>query len=101
MQGRLSPTSDVREYDQIPCETPPWVCIGKAKLIVTVEEHNIYGGLGSAVAEHLSIIESSPKQLFHGISDKYTKEGDYNSLKNKHGLIATKIMNRILKNYDK
>ena len=75
--------------------------INKAKLIVTVEEHNIFGGLGSAVAEHISKIESSPKQIFYGISDKYTKEGDYNSLKNKHELVSTKIMNRILKNYDK
>ena len=54
----------------------------KSKLIVTVEEHNIIGGLGSAVSEVLSNIRNSPKQLTIGINDSYTKSGSYKYLKN-------------------
>jgi transketolase len=42
----------------------------KAKLIVTVEEHTIYGGLGGLVAEILS--EASPKKVVRfGIEDRW------------------------------
>jgi len=69
----------------------------KTKLIVTVEEHNILGGLGSAVAEYKSELKNSPPQLFLGIKDIYDKGGEYIFLKKKHGLTAEKIVNAILK----
>ena len=31
-------------------------------LVVSIEEHNVIGGLGSAIAEHLSKLSNSPKQ---------------------------------------
>ena len=70
----------------------------KSKLIVSVEEHNIIGGLGSAISEYKSTIVNSPKQLFIGIEDKYGKGGEYNFLKEKHGLTSNKIVNQILMN---
>ena len=36
-------------------------------MIITVEEHNIIGGLGSAVSEVMSTVKNSPKQLFWGL----------------------------------
>jgi transketolase len=43
---------------------------GKAKLVVTVEEHTIYGGLGGLVAEILS--EASPRKVVRfGIEDRW------------------------------
>lgn len=33
----------------------------KSKLIVSVEEHNVIGGLGSAVSEHKASILNSPR----------------------------------------
>ena len=36
----------------------------QAKLIVTVEEHNIIGGLGSAVSEVMSEINHTQKNIF-------------------------------------
>ena len=68
----------------------------KSKLIVSVEEHNIIGGLGSAVSEYKSTIANSPKQLFIGIEDTYGKGGEYQFLKEKHGLTSNKIVNQIL-----
>ncbi len=70
------------------------------KLIVSVEEHNIYGGLGSAIAEYNSTFTNSPKQLFLGIKDIYGSGGTYNFLKEKHRLDPEKIVEDILKNLD-
>ena len=49
----------------------------KSKLIVSVEEHNIIGGLGSAIAECKASLKESPRQLFLGIKDTYSKGGNY------------------------
>ena len=69
-----------------------------SKLIVSVEEHNIIGGLGSAIAEHKSSLKDSPKQLFLGIKDTYSKGGSYKFLQEKHRLTPTKIVDDILFN---
>lgn len=68
------------------------------KLIVTIEEHNIIGGLGSAVAEGLSKLNKNIKQLTLGHPDDYGKGGEYNFLKEKYGLSKENIINEILKN---
>ena len=68
------------------------------KLIVSIEEHNIIGGLGSAISEFKSTLEKSPKQLFLGVKDVYGKGGTYNHLLNKHGLTPEKIVENVLKN---
>jgi len=69
-----------------------------SKLIVSVEEHNIIGGLGSAIAEYKSSLKESPKQLFLGIKDTYSKGGSYKFLQEKHRLTPTKIVDDILFN---
>ena len=70
------------------------------KLIISVEEHNILGGLGSAIAEYNSTLKNSPKQLFLGVKDTYGKGGTYNFLKEKHRLDPEKIVEDILKNLE-
>ena len=65
-------------------------------LIVTVEEHNIIGGLGSSVAEHLALKESKPRQVFIGVDDFYSKGGSYEYLLKKHRLDAEGIAKRIV-----
>lgn len=69
-----------------------------SKLIVSLEEHNIVGGLGSAIAEHKSKFKNSPKQLFLGIKDVYGKGGTYSFLKDIHRLTPEKIVEDILSN---
>ena len=73
----------------------------KFKLIITVEEHNIIGGLGSAVAEILSSEITKTKLIRLGINDNYSSGGSYEYLKNIHGLSVQKILRTILKNYEK
>jgi|TARA_B100001540_G_scaffold284486_1_gene276829 transketolase len=72
--------------------------IKNKKLILTVEEHNIIGGLGSAISEIISSIEIKAKLVRLGINDQYDKGGSYNYLKDKNGLNFKKIVYDILKN---
>ena len=70
----------------------------KSKIIVSVEEHNIIGGLGSAIAEYKATLSKSPKQLIIGVDDVYSKGGSYKFLQEKHGLSPDKIVDNILQN---
>lgn len=70
-----------------------------SKLIVTVEEHSILGGLGSAVAEILAQDRDKPQQLIIGINDKYEKAGDYNYLIEQYELKPEQIADKILTTY--
>ena len=65
-------------------------------LIVSVEEHNVIGGLGSAIAEYKSGLKNFPRQLFLGVMDTYTKGGNYKFLQEKHRLTSDKIAEDIL-----
>ncbi|PKK85346.1 MAG: transketolase [Thermoplasmata archaeon HGW-Thermoplasmata-1] len=59
--------------------------------IVTVEEHSIIGGLGSAVAEVTS--EEAPCRITRvGIRDCFGESGDGNELMKKYGLDADNIV---------
>lgn len=69
-----------------------------AKMVVTVEEHSIIGGLGSAVAEHLALKAEKPRQLIIGTNDKYIKAGDYVYLQEQFGLTPVQIKNSIFNN---
>ena len=69
-----------------------------SKLLVSVEEHNVIGGLGSAIAEYKSSIEKSPKLVILGVNDYYSKGGEYQFLQNEYGLTPNKIVDNILLN---
>lgn len=61
--------------------------------IVTAEEHNIIGGLGSAVAEVLA--ENYPvPSLRLGVQDKFGKSGKPDKLLEMYGLTAAEIVNK-------
>lgn len=62
-----------------------------AKLIVTVEEHSVIGGLGGAAAELLSGLKSPPPLLRLGLPDCFGKSGDYIYLMKKYGLTGEAI----------
>ena len=72
--------------------------INKSKLIVTVEEHNVIGGLGSAVAELICKIGKTTKLVSLGINNTYCKSGSYNHLKDIYGLSSQKIIEAVSKN---
>ena len=66
----------------------------KIKNVFTAEDHNIIGGLGSAVAEVLS--EKYPCRIVRiGMNDQYAESGKPSELYEKYGLSAEKIAKRI------
>lgn len=66
------------------------------KLIVSVEEHTVVGGLGSAIAEYFCDKINVPRQLMLGIKDFFPKAGSYEYLLEQCGLTAEKISAQIL-----
>ena len=68
------------------------------RLIVTLEEHNTIGGLGSAVADVLSQYTTHPKLLKLGVNDCYLPVGSYKYLLQQCGLDTENVKNEIIKN---
>ena len=60
--------------------------------IVTVEDHSIIGGLGGAVAEHLSGGLSVPVEMV-GVNDQFGESGSPEELMSKLGLCSKDIQN--------
>ncbi len=69
------------------------------KLIVTVEEHSIYGGLGGAVAENLSLLKKRPPHLIIGTQGEYPHAASYSYLLEQAGLTPEKIALKIENTY--
>jgi len=67
-----------------------FACADKAKLIITVEEHNVVGGLGSAVLEVLAERRSCPV-IRIGIPDVFPIIGPTFELREHLGLCAANI----------
>ena len=71
------------------------------KLIVTVEEHNVIGGLGSTISDLMSQKKNLPILIKFGINDNYSFHGDYEFLKKSYGLKSENIADKILDNLKK
>ena len=81
---------DVHSIKQIDVELIETVA-RNCKLIATIEEHSIVGGLGSAVSEVKTQIPHAAPQLLFGLSDHYGHGGDYSDLLKFAGLTPEKI----------
>lgn len=68
----------------------------KTGFVVTVENHSIIGGLGSAVCEVLS--EKMPTRVFRiGINDEFGQSGEQRELMKFYGLTSEKLAEKIRK----
>ncbi|MGC8879376.1 MAG: transketolase family protein [Anaerolineae bacterium] len=67
------------------------------RLIVTVEDHNIIGGLGSAVAEVLAEAGLPTRLVRLGFRDTYAGIGPEPGLLEKHGLTGPKIFAEVMR----
>lgn len=65
-------------------------CIHRTKAVVTVEDHNIYNGLGSAVAE---LVSESGEAVMHriGVQDQFGQSAPYERLLEMNGITAENI----------
>ncbi len=66
------------------------------KMIVTVEEASVIGGLGSAVSEYLAPRTEKPLQIMIGIPDSFPHAGSYNYLLEQCRLTGKQIAESIL-----
>ena len=70
-----------------------------SKLLVSVEEHSVIGGLGSAIADYKSTLKNAPPQLFIGLPNEYKKSGEYDDILDNYGLTSEKIAKTIENKY--
>lgn len=72
-------------------------CAGKFDVIVTVEEHNVVGGFGGAVAEVLAEMPSPRARLIKiGLNDQYSSVvGSQDYLRDYYGMSAEKISEKV------
>lgn len=66
-----------------------------SKLVVSVEEHSIIGGLGGAIAEYMVEKKGTPRLVRIGVGDFFCKLGDLRYCWEQHGLTASQIAERI------
>jgi transketolase len=71
-------------------------CAMETGCIVTAEDHNIYGGLGSAVAESLVQNHPCPVEMV-GIKDSFGESGEPEELADKFGITAPYIVQAVKK----
>lgn len=62
-----------------------------SRLFVTVEEHSIIGGLGSALSDYTSSKSGFPTVLRLGVRDTFSKPGNYDYLMTQHRLTPVLI----------
>ena len=66
-----------------------------ADLVVTVEEHSVYGGLGGLVAEILTAAGPAPQIERIGVDDTWGESAGNDFMLDKHGLSPEKIAARV------
>ena len=71
------------------------------RLVVTIEEHTVIGGLGSAVAEYKARYNKDTRLEMMGLPDSFGKAGTYAWLLDYHKLSARHIADRITDAYKK
>jgi transketolase len=69
-------------------------CARETGAVVTVEEHSIIGGLGGAVAEHLSGVNPVPIERV-GLPDTFAETGPYSELLDKYGMSVDAIVGTV------
>ena len=71
------------------------------KLVVTAEEHLLYGGLGSALAEFYAQEPVRPRMLMLSVGTEYPRAAEYPDLLKNCGLDAESMANRIIEEIQK
>ena len=71
--------------------------IGRTKVVVTVEEHQVSGGLGSAIAELVLESDIRPAKFYRiGVNDRFGQSGTVTNLWRHYQLDAGGIVEQIL-----
>jgi len=71
--------------------------VSRGRLVVTVEEHSVIGGLGSAVAEVMASRTSRARLVRLGTQDVFGESGTADQMLAKHGLTPHAVAERVLR----
>lgn len=91
IRARVVDIHTIKPIDE--AEIAAAVC--ETELLVSVEEHNVLGGLGAAVAEVVAGIGNCPKLLRIGLPDSFGPIGTYEYQLKRYGLTAGQIADQI------
>ena len=71
----------------------------RSEVIFTIEDHNIYGGLGSIISEIYAT--KSPKKIIRiGVNDTFAEAGETFELYEKYGLGVETIVRKVMQSLD-
>ena len=71
-------------------------CAKETKKLISIEDHSIIGGLGTAISEVLT--EEYPTKLIKmGINDEFGKSGKATELLEHYGLVSKNIINEVIR----
>lgn len=87
IQVRVYNASSIKPIDEDALKT----ALKETRLLISIEDHQVIGGLYSALAEKLCEMGTNKKLLPIGIKDKFGESGTPESLYEKHGLSKEKI----------
>lgn len=94
ISARVLNFSTIKPFDQGAVEA----ALAETKLLISIEEHSIYGGLGAAVSEVVSSSPTSIRHLILGIPDEPAIAGTSQEIFDYYGLSATGIVATVMKN---
>lgn len=70
--------------------------IGDSRLVVTIENHSVIGGLGTLVAELLFKHKVQIDHIPIGVNDTFTESGQTKDVKGKYGISTEKIVHQTI-----
>lgn len=71
----------------------------KYRLVLTIEEHNIVGGIGSTLSEALAATSEHPRLVRMGTVDSNQVAGSYVYMMEKNGLTAKAIAEKVIQEF--
>ena len=91
-------TKVVDMHTIVPLDTDMLDELSNYKLIITVEEHLLNGGFGSAVAQYYADKKQKPLHIMMGINNCYPKPGRVKYIEATNGLTPEHIAHKIISN---
>lgn len=88
----------VNMHTVVPLDTRCLNRLANFDMVVTVEEHLLSGGLGSAIAEYYACLEKRPRQIMLGIDNRNIQPGTVDYVREQNGLQPEQIATKVLEN---
>lgn len=101
LNGKGISTKVVNMHTIVPLDEDVLNSLSSCQLILTVEEHLLHGGLGSAVAEYYAGKDFRPKHIMLGVDNYYPLPGRMKYVEETMGILPEQIVETIEKSLQK